>query len=212
MGAQSAKELRTNRTFMLAAAAHCHPSEVLWYASSKLRGEMYADRRFVQRLVEHTGLNGLAGASAELRNDRAFLFKLAEARPLVELLAYIGDDLRGDREFILKALGDCGVGALAHASNELRADRNFMLQVATKHPLLDVLGHASAELRTQIASDRTFILNAVKENGAKALEYGSAVLRADLGFMLEVATLLPHAAEAWGYASEELRAEMLDEI
>merc|ERR1712039_874710 len=99
-----------------------HPAEVLWYASSKLRSEMYTDRGFVQRLVQYVGANGLAGASEELRNNREFFLKLAESQPIAELLAYAGDQLRGDRDFILKGIRNCGASVLAYASAELRSD------------------------------------------------------------------------------------------
>eukprot|EP00404_Azadinium_spinosum_P044230 CAMPEP_0180800032 /NCGR_PEP_ID=MMETSP1038_2-20121128/58879_1 /TAXON_ID=632150 /ORGANISM="Azadinium spinosum, Strain 3D9" /LENGTH=152 /DNA_ID=CAMNT_0022839717 /DNA_START=1 /DNA_END=455 /DNA_ORIENTATION=- len=90
----------------------------------------------------------------------------------------------------LQAVQEEGVPALESASEMLREDRAFMLAAAACCPSAGgeaLLRCASGKLRREFCADRDLVLKIVKESGARALEYVSSELRADLGFMLEVA-------------------------
>jgi len=209
--AHASAALRGDREFMLAAAAYCHPSEVLRYASQELCQDLRADRAFMLRAVQAAGAAELQFASAELCADRDFVLSAAAFCSLGEALGCASEglraELRGDQAFMLRALEEVGATELEHASAELRGDRRFMLAAEACCPLEEVLRCASEGLRAELCSDKAFVLRAVKELGAAVLEHASLELRTDLGFMMEVAGFCP-AGEALQYASEELRAEL----
>mmetsp|Transcript_174 Transcript_174/g.384 ORF Transcript_174/g.384 Transcript_174/m.384 type:complete len:168 (+) Transcript_174:2146-2649(+) len=87
-------ELREDREFMVAASRMCPLSEMLRYASEKLRIELYADREFVLRAVEEIGATVLEHASKELRADLGFMMEAAACSSAAEAMKYASEELR----------------------------------------------------------------------------------------------------------------------
>ena len=84
-------------------------------------------------------------------------------------LKFASDELRNDREVVLRAVvKNKYKWALQYASEELRNDREFFLDAVKRSPY--ALEYASEELR----NDREFFLEAVRQTG-DALEYADEV-------------------------------------
>merc|ERR1712194_78612 len=116
------------------------------------------------------GSTVLAHASSELRGNRAFMLEAAGCRPPGEALKFASKKLlrtlHADREFMLKAVKEVGLGELEKASADLKKDRKFILAAGVGGKLVEALKFAAEELRITLYKDRTFMLKAVKDVGA----------------------------------------------
>jgi len=204
-------KLRGDKDFMLSIAMVFPRKGVMRYATKELRAELYADRTFVVKAVQYSGLPELLHASLDLRKDREFMLALAAHYPLADVLHYTTDQFRlelyGDHFFMLRLLEEIGATELERASEELRGNRDFMSAAEACCPVQEVLRCCTSGLRNVLCGDRKFMLKAVKEAGAGMLENATSELRADLGFMMQISGFCP-AGEALRYISEELRNEL----
>lgn len=143
-------DLRGNREFILEATPTA--AEALKWASPSLRTALHGDKAFMLRAVQEIGKKVLQDASADLRADREFVLQVAPAPK--EALEYasqpLRDTLRGDREFMAKAVKELGASMLEHASEELRGDLGFMFQVAACCPPGEAMKYATEQLRAEL--------------------------------------------------------------
>jgi len=147
-------DLRRDREFMLAFAAHYPLAEVLHYTADQLRAELYGDHSFMLKLLEEIGATELERASEELRGSRDFMLAAEACCPLQELLRCCTPKLRdvlcGDGTFMLKAVKEAGASMLESASPALRADLGFMMQVSGYCPAGEALQYISEDLRAEL--------------------------------------------------------------
>jgi len=209
--AYAAEDLRADREFVTEVADYCPPGELLKYVSSDLRVQLLADQEFVLEAVQQIGLEVLEDASLELRGDRDFMMMIFDSFPSGEALPYATDELRmqlfSDHTYMLRAVREIGPEVLQNASQDLRGSRDFMLEATRCCPPGEVLQFATDELRAELFSDRSFVLQAVKDIGSEVLEFTSQELRADRDFMLAAACFCA-PGEAMRFAASELCAEL----
>ena len=122
--------------------------------------------------------------------QRQFSSGIEKGKPFsIWHLAAAPASLRGDKEFMLRAVGLYG-RALQWASAELKGDKQFMLAAV-----------ACNRYALKWIDDKEVVLAAVARNGF-ALEYASDALKADKGFMLAAVALNGFAL---GFSSDELK-------
>eukprot|EP00971_Amphidinium_carterae_P261307 5183925-Amphidinium_carterae.1 len=141
----------------------------------------------------------LREANAELRGDRDFV--LRAVRRDGRALMYAAEELRGDRDLVMVAVREKG-WALKFATETLRGDRGLVMEAVRKYG--SALEHAAEELR----GDRDLVMEAVRETGS-ALQYAAEELRGDREVVLQA---VAQNGEALRFAPEHLRedGEMLD--
>ena len=128
-------------------------------------------------------------------DERAMMLERVASNPLFEL-GYATEELRGDREVVMTAVGKNG-WALKHATEELRGDRDMVMTAIAQEGW--ALQHATDELR----GDREVVMTAIAQNG-RALQYATEELRGDREVVM---TAVAQDGWALAYATEELRGD-----
>lgn len=148
-------ELRSNRQFMIAAAAFCPPGQVFRFASDDLRGMLFSDRSFMLTAIKEVGPKAFAKAADELKNDKDFVLAAAKVCPTAEVLRHtpeaVKSQLYDDRDFMIRAVGQMGATVLARASANLRGDLGFMIEVSSSCAPGEAMRYATAELQDSLA-------------------------------------------------------------
>ncbi len=111
-------------------------------------------------------------------------------------LYYAPDDIKADREFILKAVQKCGL-ALKFASDKLKADREIVMAAVQRG------GYALEYSSDELKADKDVVMAAVQED-YRALEYASDELKADKDIVMAA---VQEDADALNYALGELKAD-----
>ena len=169
---------------------------------NKLPGWAAGDKEVVLAALEHTiahatGDFSLEWAAEELRADREVVLKCVGSAETAWMLQEASEELRDDDEVVLVAVANDGC-ALEHASDRLRRDRRVVLTAVKQAG--DGLEYADEVFR----SDKEIVLCAVKDNG-KLLETVSVELRNDKEVALAA---VRQDGTAIKYVSEELRADL----
>jgi|GEM_PF-3992903 len=128
----------------------------------------YTQEELLSKIAEQD-LGALRYASEELKADREFMLKAVGNHG--RALEFASEDLRKDREVVLAAVAKNG-GALQFASEDLRGDREVVLKAVCKH------GFALHYANTALRKDREVVLAAVM-NHSPAFEYASEELKKD---------------------------------
>eukprot|EP00428_Durinskia_dybowskii_P026623 CAMPEP_0170237916 /NCGR_PEP_ID=MMETSP0116_2-20130129/18712_1 /TAXON_ID=400756 /ORGANISM="Durinskia baltica, Strain CSIRO CS-38" /LENGTH=801 /DNA_ID=CAMNT_0010488727 /DNA_START=26 /DNA_END=2431 /DNA_ORIENTATION=- len=152
----------------------------------------------------------LANAPAEIRADPDVICK-AMRDSGGRALEHASDELRSDREFLLGAAQEMGPAVLAHASQQLRTDRDFILEVAEFCSPGEVLWHVPTAVRDELLADRDFVLEAVQQIGAEALEEASVALKGDRSFIEAAAEFCLGFGEVLQYATEQVRQDFFSD-
>lgn len=135
------------------------------FGVDQLRGagsELLNRKYFISRLIGLEYLNYeeqleiLENAGEEPFEDEEFVLEVIDKMG-GSAVKYASEELRGDREIILKAVRDCGL-ALEYASEELRGDREIVLEAVKIHG--DALVFASDELK----GDKQIVMVALSQD------------------------------------------------
>lgn len=169
------------------------------YASEELKN----DTDLILGALEETR-NGeiLKDVSEELRGNKEFMIKAVEQS--FEGLKFASKELQNDKEVVLKAVQHAP-SEFVYASENLKNDKEFMLELLQCSNISGLaLEYASEELKR----DKDVVLTAVKTNGG-ALEYASEELQNDKEVVLVGVRQSADQQRAYclDYASERLRGD-----
>ena len=116
-------------------------------------------------------------------------------------LAYASDELKSNKDFILKA-AEKSIWALAFATDDIRDDKEFVSKIVEVNSW--TLKHASDRLK----NDKEIVLKAI-ENDGWFLAYASDKLRKDREFLAEA---IHENEECLAFADDDLKEEILEEF
>lgn len=191
-----------------------------WQVLADAPPEMQGERSLVESAIYASQGRALKHASFELRADEELV--LLATSFLGKAFGDAAPELRGNRGFVLKAVGKHGA-ALAHAE-QFRGDKSFLLDAAKagcgsalqgasdalrseKDFLLEMIIHdaiAYKYVSEELRSDKEFAMEAARRNGA-VLKFMSSNFQADLDIVQVAIARDPRAA---AYAHPSRRHEL----
>lgn len=186
--------LRNNEEFMLQAI------KLNYLCLEYISNELLAHSEIINRVFEFINISKYSG-NPMLSDENIIL----EAIKNGELFCFanVSDDIRNNREFMLKAIelnSDC----IGYSSNKLLNDSDYMIEVIKKNP--KCINFASVDLkhekdfmlkaierdiwcmeyaRENLLNDEDFVLQAIERQNYKCLVYGNIKFRGDKEFMLK---------------------------
>lgn len=180
--------------------------------------ELKENEIILEAALEHSG-EALRHTSVKLRDNKQLVLKAVET---INCFKYASNELRGDREVLLKALNvDCF--AIEFASPELQADDeinqilkekkypgpwqfyNATYRCENEEEMLvrmkedcPTMGHALAFASDQLRSDKNFLLKALKQNAQSAwgISYVSEDLKKDRDLALAAISVNEYVFES----------------
>lgn len=194
----ASEELKGDKSFILEALNQRGGStsgreNIFVYASEDIK----KDKDVIKQALKTLGSNRdviMENQLANVQADDNFMKEIIEEGQYY-LLKYASEDLKGNRELVLKACRD--TRAIQFASKELRQDRDFLLQVISKN------GGASKYIDEEFRQDDSFMMDAIEINPS-ALAGASKKIRSDRDIILQA---IKRDGKCIVYASEELRRD-----
>mmetsp|Transcript_6331 Transcript_6331/g.13700 ORF Transcript_6331/g.13700 Transcript_6331/m.13700 type:complete len:523 (+) Transcript_6331:96-1664(+) len=181
---------RNDAEALLKCASHCSMKSIFEAASKELQSSK--DFCWATMRADFKGVGILPWAGDELRGDRDFILDIIEQKS-GDFFRFASDELRKDRETVLAAVRLSGL-ALEFASPRLTNDREVVMAAVRQS------GSALQFVFERLRGDRDVVFAALQQTGL-VLQHASEELRADRDLVLT-------AVRSWGFALQDAPATL----